>query len=555
MEINLEELGLQGAKIALSSFVASRHPVESCRQNGLPLTPNSISVLGQSQALKHFKHPNLCMFLDAQRGKGERIILASEYYNQTLTNHPQQDNQDFLLDVVGKQVLCGLDYLAHHNVVHTTLQPSNVVFKSNQEVKLFDYGLGHVTNYGMHVSFPVFVNPRTTAPEVFSYDEEQPQDRFNNAGLSGSKEGSIDEDLEQDSIVTIQPSAPPPPPYCTSKLPVWSLGITLMCQALGLPKLWPNLNVPQSIRKLLTVANTSPNVAERIAKEHGVLEQFQFLSGKLKDLIVQCLIVDPESRPDPGQLLRDFYGLQPPSYPNPFVFPTMRLRCESLNGFVDNEESESPALDALNLREIFYLWQLAGGDCQAELRKHGLVVNMPPVLNLPTLIVSKMTSMGIQSQHQTFGQVKDKSSLYDASFVTLDLSTLVRCLESLTVEEINPVSANGRPSIDQESLADPDTAALPLLIRERDVKYQFSRIVLYRKLLQSYPYMRPAIWTEARLDSLPLYRCFIWASLLGIDHDVQKVYAGIDKESWTPTDRQIEVDIPRCHQVSEFFNL
>ena len=60
-----------------------------------------------------------------------------------------------------------------------------------------------------------------------------------------------------------------------------------------------------------------------------------------------------------------------------------------------------------------------------------------------------------------------------------------------------------------------DTVNLPLVIRERDVRYQFKRIVLYRRLLQGYPYTRPYIWKEARTDSLPLYRSFIWAALLG----------------------------------------
>jgi TBC domain-containing protein kinase-like protein len=122
-------------------------------------------------------------------------------------------------------------------------------------------------------------------------------------------------------------------------------------------------------------------------------------------------------------------------------------------------------------------------------------------------------------------------------------------------------------------------ANLPLVIKERDVRYQFSRIVLYRKLLQGYPFKRPLIWKEARTvrlfavnfrfamiwpfrllyyfisfffkDSLPLYRAYIWAALLGIEHDVVARYNAIDKESWTPTDRQIEVDIPRCHQVKK----
>ena len=65
------------------------------------------------------------------------------------------------------------------------------------------------------------------------------------------------------------------------------------------------------------------------------------------------------------------------------------------------------------------------------------------------------------------------------------------------------------------------TDQLPVLIRERDVVYQYCRVTLYRRLLQGYPYARPQIWKEARVDTLPLYRNLVWASLLAIDHDVQ----------------------------------
>ena len=61
---------------------------------------------------------------------------------------------------------------------------------------------------------------------------------------------------------------------------------------------------------------------------------------------------------------------------------------------------------------------------------------------------------------------------------------------------------------------------MPLVIKEHDVKYQYKRIVMFRRLLQSYPYSRRIIWKEARLDTLPLYRPYIWAALLGIEHDV-----------------------------------
>ena len=51
----------------------------------------------------------------------------------------------------------------------------------------------------------------------------------------------------------------------------------------------------------------------------------------------------------------------------------------------------------------------------------------------------------------------------------------------------------------------------------------------FRRLLQGYPFTRRILWKEARIDTLPLYRKLIWASLLGIEHDVQAKYAQIDK--------------------------
>ena len=58
-----KRLGLGEAQLALSSFVACRHPTESCGHNGLPLTPNSIAIFGRATYLKTLDHENLCIFL------------------------------------------------------------------------------------------------------------------------------------------------------------------------------------------------------------------------------------------------------------------------------------------------------------------------------------------------------------------------------------------------------------------------------------------------------------------------------------------------------------
>lgn len=55
--------------MAAITFFAKAHAGEVCGSNGLPLTPNSIAILGRSQKLKELRHSNLCQYLDVIRGK------------------------------------------------------------------------------------------------------------------------------------------------------------------------------------------------------------------------------------------------------------------------------------------------------------------------------------------------------------------------------------------------------------------------------------------------------------------------------------------------------
>ena len=51
-----------------------------------------------------------------------------------------------------------------------------------------------------------------------------------------------------------------------------------------------------------------------------------------------------------------------------------------------------------------------------------------------------------------------------------------------------------------------------------------------------------------QIDICPNVRGHVWSALLGVRGDTRGVYSRIDKCSRRETDRQIEVDIPRCHQ-------
>lgn len=64
-------------------------------------------------------------------------------------------------------------------------------------------------------------------------------------------------------------------------------------------------------------------------------------------------------------------------------------------------------------------------------------------------------------------------------------------------------------------------------------------MILFDRLIDAYPFKKSLLWQEARIDVPPLYRGLIWAALLDVKGDIQDIYDCIDKETVTPTDRQV----------------
>ncbi len=152
------------------------HPADSCGLNGLPLTPHSISILGNGQILKNANHPNLAKYLDVSRGKHQRIVVVSEFWKRTLrtavlSRETTEEarlvrSEEELLRMVS-QILSALAYLNQMNIVNLNLRPETIMLDEEENVKLFGYGLGRMTDYGRLVAFPIG-DPRLTAPEVWS---------------------------------------------------------------------------------------------------------------------------------------------------------------------------------------------------------------------------------------------------------------------------------------------------------------------------------------------------------------------------------------------------
>ncbi len=256
------------SSLALTSFVAARHPTESCGTNGLPLTPNSIAILGQSQRLRLLAHDRLCLHLECIRGKHERIVAVSSWYKDSLASSDEATVRD--LERVGRQVLEGLAYLHGHGVVHATLEPSKVLFDAEGDVKLFNFGLGHLTNYGAYVAFPIF-DPRFAAPEVIAAGPVsllESSSHGSDSGASADQGDAVEatnkefEDLESLTQIPEEP-VPRYNPNCD----VWSLGMVLACSALDLHSPWSNLKLSQVMRKVLSLRDYQGNVLGAYGRE------------------------------------------------------------------------------------------------------------------------------------------------------------------------------------------------------------------------------------------------------------------------------------------------
>ncbi|KAI5742354.1 hypothetical protein M8J77_006460 [Diaphorina citri] len=480
--------------IGAMMFFALQHKDEMCGSNGLPLTPNSITILGRSQILKTLKHEGIAQHLDLLRGKHEKLIIVFEYWNYSLSNIIESGVSVEQIKDLACQILSALAYLNKRDIVHRCVSPENILYnKDTKRIKLYNYGIYYITDCGRDVTFPIGT-PKYMSPEV------------------------LVQGLNKDYV-----SGP--------KVDVWSVGIILTELALG-RILWKELNLSQSIRKILSLIRGDPeNILERIAREQDHLETYKTLPEDLKDFINQCLRIDLETRPSP-QLLLD----------HPFLSGTHEDQCP-----VESPQGRQLLLNSRPLDEIYHLWQLAGGDVQKEMKKEGLNRFKPPFLTTLKIVTR---------EGQWIGETKDDNMRYDCRVVSLPMDSLIERLAHIPPSAYFPLFESEYP-VKRCLDKDRETASpLPLIIRERDTEYQFHRIVQLSRLIEAYPYPKvmSQLIKEAKIDIPPFLRHKVWSILLNVKGNVEDNYARIDKQKWTPTDRQIDVDIPRCHQYNELLS-
>ncbi|KAK2493702.1 hypothetical protein MC885_006470, partial [Smutsia gigantea] len=472
----LKMFPLKDAEMGAFTFFASSLPHDVCGSNGLPLTPNSIKILGRFQILKTITHPRLCQYVDISRGKHERLVVVAEHCERSLEDLLRERRPVSCSKVlcIAFEVLQGLQYMNKHGIVHRALSPRNILLDRKGHVKLAKFGLYHMTAHGDDVDFPIGY-PSYLAPEVIAQGIFKTTDHWPN-----------EKPL---------PSGP--------KSDVWSLGIILFELCAG-RKLFQSLDISERVKFLLTLDCVDDSIIV-LAEEHGCLDIIKELPENVIDLLKNCLTFHPSKRPTPDELIQDkVFSEVSPLY-TPFTKPvslfSSSLRCADLTLPEDInqlcKDINGDYLAERSIEEVYYLWCLAGGDLEKELVNKEIIRSKPPICTLPN--------------------------------------------------QSNLPHSNSNNELSS-------AATLPLIIRERDTEYQLNRIILFDRLLKAYPYKKNQIWKEARVDIPPLMRGLTWAALLGVEGAIHAKYDAIDKDTPIPTDRQIEVDIPRCHQYDELLS-
>lgn len=509
---------LDQAEIGLFSFFASAHPTDTCGTNGLPITPNSIKMCGRFQELKVLSHPSLCQYIDIIRGKHERLVIVSEHYPKNVNTLLESGQLANVFDVqrIAHSIMIGLDFLHCHGYIHRSLAPSNILIDKENHVKLSKYGLYHVTNYSADVMFPIG-DVCYMAPEVIL------------TGLGYNPDFA----------------------HSGPSVDVWSLGMILLdCYLEG--KLWGKIR--KSVEKISMVLlnlisfRDNTHALEEIIKVSGCTTKYKEMDKTFHSFLRTCLIANPMKRPSVHDLFaHDFIKSihdhrshnRSKCHQFPAVFRSAHLVLPDYNKLLleSNTAEDEDHLAGRPICEVYHLWGLAGGDVFNELKKHNQLNSKPPALTLPLTILNNRGELG---------SVDDDSFVFNQHTVAISLGQLRKRLEHIDATAYYPLVVED----DLCPVDTSETAKLPLVIREKDVEYQFHRIILFERLLEGYPYTRDRIVKEARIDIPPYVRGKVWTALLNITGDIFDEYDKIDKESLTMTDRQIEVDIPRCHQYN-----
>ncbi|CAP37583.2 Protein CBG20603 [Caenorhabditis briggsae] len=503
--------------------------------NGLPVASPAKQMLGRFPYLQSIRHDNLAVYLHFSETVIARdlVIVVMEHHSSTLAESLKagEIKEDAVKSVLYSEICAAMEVLHRNNVIHGFLDIDSIVTirKDNNDIstKLSGYGLPFLTNYGKDIAsfmkFGFFL-----APERILNEEES---------LFAA---TYQSDVWELGFVLLQI-------YLVSFIQL-SEPNTLFFQGIVLE---PDMSESEYLEIL------NKNFSFESDKDNSVMEDIiQLLTNKkrlpyhkkcewLEEIITKCLRMDWESRPSINEVIEKI-NEQIPKLTKRSIYDVMTA--EDMRAKVKTEMAKDrDGFEKLSLENAFYLWKTCGSSPEIILLKKGIIQNHAPISSYPIVRFDDFNQVdqGVESQ----------STFEYGVFELPKKKTLAR------IEKGQKVSARMFHKIGITKNYDHlkenilyETASNMLTI---DHLLNASAVFGVSSIVSRLS--KIGVISTQRSDGIGhtesifiIVFLLVWCTLLDIDETKWSTYLNLDLLAPHSSDRQLEVDIPRCHQYDSF---
>lgn len=608
----------------------------AARPRGLSAGEDLSRLVGRFQSLRQLRHPNLCRYLEILIGRDHLVAVVTEHAAPTLADllrpavsasAPLQALGEPLALRVVRDVVPALCHLNAHGLVHGHLEADAVLLAEGGCIKLAGHGLGHLVRYGRLADFALRPRGAYLAPELAYSGSSaawgataamgpsckadvwslgilllevvhgpwcagQPDDHSNPAGpddaatvlrfrvqfetacglrrfVSGN---SRDQTALTAAMILSDGALPMGDNYGD------------VVSGLPLPSVFPAGSDPQCRQLEISYRQW---VSGRTSS-HG--------SQDIRDLWNNCLTANPAGRPSPADLASHPCLAMAPEGEDRGTAGNIRwtscpaLKCErvvqqSLREYQDTGEARTPLeyLRSLGMvvEDVYYWWNLAGGDAFETLTERRVLRPPPPIFLLPFYVrdsgaddergvvvsfLGARTELGSRIPTGPDASQMPGSTAWAAAAAARggDAAKAAAAAEAAAAAASENEEARddrhtlsmglwGPPTTlrprcvgvslrnlcravalaEKHGIAAVSTLRLPSIYnRQHHFAYQWLRARTFERLIGLMPGSHADVFREAAEDVPPNLRAKIWSALLGADCDS-------DRASWTPFYEQL----------------